>query len=89
MTASGKVVAGVRTFASDMIDGFLEITHSSFALVGLAVAFAVITLTARPDLRQTGEDKLMGWLQSRKVAMIGTPIATVGASLFASERSRT
>ncbi|GKS89135.1 lytic transglycosylase domain-containing protein [Acidovorax sp. SUPP2539] len=74
MTALGTVVAGVRTFASDVIDGFLEITHSSFALLGLAVAFAVITLTARPDLRQTGEEKLMSWLQARQVAVMGTPI---------------
>lgn len=74
MTASGKVIAGVRTFASDIIDGFLEITHSGFALLGLAVAFVVITLTARPDLRQAGEEQLMGWLQARQEALIGTPI---------------
>lgn len=74
MTASGKVIAGVRTFASDIIDGFLEITHSGFALLGLAVAFVVIALTARPDLRQAGEEQLMGWLQARQEAVIGTPI---------------
>ncbi|RYF06888.1 MAG: lytic transglycosylase domain-containing protein [Comamonadaceae bacterium] len=74
MTASGKVIAGVRTFASDIIDGFLEITHSGFALLGLAVAFVVITLTARPDLRQAGEEQLMGWLQARQEAVIGTPV---------------
>jgi len=74
MTASGKVIAGVRTFASDVTDGFLEITHSGFALLGLSVAFVVITLTARPDLRQAGEEHLMGWLQARQEALIGTPI---------------
>ncbi|CAM3539962.1 lytic transglycosylase domain-containing protein [Paracidovorax anthurii] len=73
MTASGKVIGGVRTFASDVIDGFLEITHSSFALVGLTVAFGAITLTARPDLRQAGEEQLMGWLQARQVALMGVP----------------
>jgi len=74
MTASGKVIAGVRTFASDVTDGFLEITHSGFALLGLSVAFVVITLTARPDLRQAGEEHLMGWLQARQEALLGTPI---------------
>ncbi|SFD55259.1 lytic transglycosylase domain-containing protein [Paracidovorax konjaci] len=74
MTASGTVIDGARTFASDVIDGFLEITHSGFALVGLTVAFGVITLTARPDLRQAGEEKLMGWLQARQVAMTGIPM---------------
>lgn len=74
MTASGKIVSGVRTFASDVTEGFLEITHSSFALIGLTVAFVVIALTARPDLRQAGEERLMNWLQARQVAVLGMPI---------------
>lgn len=74
MTASRKIISGVRTFVSDVTAGFLEITHNSFALIGLTVAFVVIALTARPDLRQVGEDQLMGWLQARKVQMIGLPI---------------
>jgi soluble lytic murein transglycosylase-like protein len=67
MTALGRTARGLRTFASDIADGFLEITHNGFALVGLAVVFAAITLVARPDLREAGEEQLMGWLQSRKV----------------------
>ncbi len=74
MTASGTVIGGVQTFASDVIDGFLEITHSGFALVGLAVAFGAITLTARPDLRQAGEEELRSWLQARQVATVGMPL---------------
>ena len=74
MTASGTVIGGVQTFASDVIDGFLEITHSGFALVGLAVAFGAITLTARPDLRQAGEEELRSWLQARQVATVGMPM---------------
>jgi len=57
---------GLRTFTSDVADGFFEITHNGFALVGLAIVFAALALAARPDLRQTGEEQLMGWLQSRK-----------------------
>jgi len=57
---------GLRTFMSDVVDGFFEITHNGFALVGLAIVFAAIALAARPDLRQSGEEQLMGWLQSRK-----------------------
>ena len=74
MTASGKAVASVRTFASDMGHGFLEVTHSGFALLGLAVAFGVITLTARADLRQAGEEQLMGWLQARQIETVGFSI---------------
>jgi len=57
---------GLRTFVSDVVDGFFEITHNGFALVGLAIVFAALALAARPDLRQSGEEQLMGWLQSRK-----------------------
>ena len=74
MTASGKIVSGVRTFVADVTEGFLEITHNSFALIGLAVAFVVLTLTARPDLRQAGEAHLMDWLQSRQVALLEMPV---------------
>jgi hypothetical protein len=60
---------GLRTFASDVAEGFFEITHNGFALVGLAIVFAALAmLSARPDLRQTGEAQLMSWLQARQVA---------------------
>ncbi|MDP1739874.1 MAG: lytic transglycosylase domain-containing protein [Polaromonas sp.] len=61
----------LANIADDIAQGFFEITHNSFALVGLAVVFAVIMLTARPDLRQAGEAKLMGWLLERQEAAIG------------------
>jgi hypothetical protein len=54
--------------------GFFEITHNGFALVGLATVFCAITLTARPDLRATGETKLRGWLQARQEAATGLPV---------------
>lgn len=74
MTASGKMAASVRQVVSDMADGFLEITHNSFALLGLAVAFVALTLIARPDLRQDGEAQLRGWLQERQVAELDHPV---------------
>ena len=64
--ALAAVHRGLRTFASDVVDGFFEITHNGFALIGLAIVFATLALVARPDLRQSGEEQLMGWLQSRK-----------------------
>lgn len=71
MTAFKKFGLGLRTFASDVAQGFFEITHNGFALLGLAVMFATITLVARPELRQAGEIKLMSWLQSRQIAITG------------------
>ena len=65
---------GLRTFVSDVADGFFEITHNGFALVGLAIVFAALALVARPDLRKTGEEELMGWLQSRKPAPEATDL---------------
>ena len=66
-----SVRSSLATVADDIAQGFFGITHNSFALLGLAVVFAVITLTARPDLRDAGELKLMTWLQERRVAVTG------------------
>lgn len=74
MTALGKLAQGLRVFAADIAQGFFEITHNSFAFVGLATVFCIFTLTARPDLRQVGETKLMSWLQSRQEAELGMPV---------------
>jgi soluble lytic murein transglycosylase-like protein len=71
MTASEKFTRGLRTFATDIAQGFFEITHNGFALVGLAVMFAAITLTARPELREVSEIKLFSWLQTRQIALTG------------------
>lgn len=73
MTASEKFTRGLRTFATDIAQGFFEITHNSFAIVGLAVMFVVIALTARPELREIGEVKLFSWLQTRQIAVTGLP----------------
>ncbi len=66
-----NVRSSMANIADDIAQGFFEITHNSFALLGLAVVFAVLTLTARPDLREAGEVKLMTWLQLRQEPVIG------------------
>lgn len=71
MTASKKFGSGLRTFCADVAQGFFEITHNGFALVGLAVIFAVIALSSQPELRQASELKLMNWLKSRQTELIG------------------
>lgn len=63
--------SGFATVVDDMIQGLVGITHNSFALLGLAVVFAIITLTARADLRDASELRLMGWLQERRDAVLG------------------
>lgn len=64
--ALSATAQGLRTMLSDVADGFFEITHNGFALLGLATVFAALALMARPDLRQSGEEQLMSWLQSRR-----------------------
>ncbi len=67
----GYAKSSASNAANDIAQGFFEITHNGFALLGLALVFALITLTARPDLRQSAEFKLMTWLQERQEASIG------------------
>jgi hypothetical protein len=71
MTALGQLAKGLQTFVSDVAQGFFEVTHNGFALVGLATVFAGVTLVARPDLRQAGETQLIGWLQHRQAQTLG------------------
>jgi hypothetical protein len=85
MTATHNFTKGIRTFCSDIAQGFFDITHNGFALLGLAMMFAVITLTTQPDLRQAGEVRLMSWLQERQTALTG--ISSVAGDLDAIERA--
>jgi hypothetical protein len=71
MTALGKLAQGMRTFVDDVAQGFFEITHNGFAVVGLAVVFSTLTLLARPDLRQAGESQLVTWLHARQAEALG------------------
>ncbi len=71
MRALNQIEQGFRTFAHDVVDGFFELTHNGFALVGLIVMFISLTLVTRPDLRQSAELKLIGWLQTRQVETTG------------------
>ena len=71
MTATQKFTKGMRVVTNDIVQGFFEITHSGAALLGLAVVFAIITLSARPEIRQVGEVQLMSWLQNRHIVATG------------------
>ena len=60
-----KISHSLRTVARDTTSGFVEITQNGFALLGVAFAIVCFILLARPDLRQSGEQELLGWLQVR------------------------
>ena len=38
--AFGATARGLRTFMSDVAEGFFEVTHNGFALLGLAIVLA-------------------------------------------------
>ena len=64
----------LRTFVSDIAEGFFEVTHNGFALIGLAIVFVVVALMARPDLQLAGEQRLVAWLESRRPAPEATDL---------------
>lgn len=68
MKSTHTFTRGLARFAGNVARSVLDITHDSFALLGLAVMFAIFTLTARPEIRQAGEIQLMSWLQTRQPA---------------------
>ena len=73
MTLLKQTGQALRVFASDVAQGFFEIAHNGFAMVGLVLAFLAITLVAKPELRLQSETALIGWLQQRQ------PVAAVEA----------
>ncbi len=79
MNVISKIGNGLRTFAGDVAQGFFEIAHNGFAMMGLVLAFVSLTLIAKPELRVQSETALMGWLQARQ------PVAVVDNSALEAE----
>jgi hypothetical protein len=69
MKSLRKFGNGLRTFGSDVAQGFFEITHNGFALLGLVVVVCAVSVLAKPDLRQAAELELMGWLKQRNTVV--------------------
>jgi hypothetical protein len=55
----------VIVFSRDVVHGMLEVSHNTFALVGLVVVALMIFGAGRADVRQIAETHLFGWLQAR------------------------
>lgn len=87
MPASGKFFAPVQTLLTQVTSGFLALTHNGFALLGLAVAIAALTLFSRPDLRLAGEQQLRQWLDRHQQAAQAAEETAVPVLLAASDRA--
>lgn len=62
-------LAPLKTALGSLYRGFFNITHNSLALLGITLAAVVIVLSLRPDLRQSAEQHLLGWLLQRQEAV--------------------
>lgn len=87
-----NIVSNVKTAVRDTADGFFEIFHNGFAVIGLIAAIVALVLLGRPDLRHEGETKLLSWLQVRHSvfttgAAVATEEETAVADLDASDRA--
>lgn len=76
MTAYSKFVHGIKDLASYTARGIFNFTHNSFALLGIVVVFTFLGLMAHPELRQSGEIKLVSWLRERQIETFGMNIET-------------
>lgn len=66
--STSGAVASLKTAVGDAYQGFFDITHNGLALLGTVLVVALITLSARADLRANAEEQLLGWLLERQEA---------------------
>jgi hypothetical protein len=71
ISAFAKLKLGLRTFATDVAQGFFAISHNGLAVLGLSIFFFIVALTVRPDLRVITEAKVISWLQERQYDELG------------------
>ena len=56
---------GIQTFAGDIARGFVNISHHSFALLGLMALILCMLALARPEVRALTVQSVQGWLFTR------------------------
>ena len=54
--------------------GAFNLTHNGFTLLGLALVFSLLGLASQPELLQSTEARLMGWLQARQTEATGIEV---------------
>jgi soluble lytic murein transglycosylase-like protein len=63
----------LQTWASDVKEGFVEITRHGLALFGLLLVIVGGTFVTRPDLQSTASEALIAWLQIRQSDSLEAP----------------
>ncbi len=72
--------SSASVFARDAGHGLLEVSHNTFALLGLIGVGAVLFIGSRADVRHTIETHTLGWLQARHEARV-EPVVKLAAEL--------
>jgi Transglycosylase SLT domain len=72
--------SSASVFARDTGHGLLEVSHNTFALLGLMVVGGLLFISSRTDLRHEIEASTLGWLQERQEAR-AEPDAKLAAEL--------
>jgi len=83
MTASlnmSRLGLCLQTWATDVREGFIEITRHSLALFGLVVVIVSLGFLARPSLQTAASEMLLGWLQIRQTEAVEAPVASNAAT---------
>lgn len=62
-----------RTALKDVAQGFVSVTHNGMALLGLLLAASLVLLVSQPQLRDSAERQLFGWLMERQSASAEIP----------------
>jgi hypothetical protein len=60
-----RFLRGLQTFVSDIARGFVNISHHSFALLGLLAVLIALLALARPEVRTLTVQNVQGWLFTR------------------------
>ncbi len=69
----GGMVHMAQTAFKDAAQGFISVTHNGMALLGLVLAASLVLFLSQPELRQSAERQLFGWLLERQVEADAIP----------------
>ena len=73
MTASCTWCQHLRVMLKDVGRGFFIISHSSLAMLGVAVSVLALTLLIRPGLWDTVQEQGLQWLRNKEVLVSWLP----------------
>ena len=74
MKTLNRMTERTKDIVSYVSRAAFNLTHNSFTLVGLALVFSLLGLVSQPELLQSAEARLMGWLQARQTAVTGIEV---------------